>query len=375
MTDKELREIRRRFRPDKSNITNIRGCMVNENKEIISEINQQMATSSQEESEKLLAVMKKTLSGAIGTNLLDIAFSNEQVMGSAEHSLLMRLKNSELKDEEALGELFASIAESADIEGNYAILIAFDNYDVFGFSADGTKSMESEEVFSYMICCVCPLKNLNGALSFKDYDSSFHSVDATALLSAPSMGFMFPTFDDRRTNIYNALFYTRDISLGHDTFTEKIFNVQRLMPAAEQKENFDSCLKETLGDECNFEVIRSVHEEISEMIEEHKLANEEEPLKISKSKLKKVFENCGIENEKIESFGEKYDECFGDGAEINPKNIVDVKKFELSLPDVLVKVNPERRELVSTQIIGGVKYIMIRATEGVEVNGVNINIK
>lgn len=375
MTDKELREIKRRFRPDKSNITNIKGCLVNENGEIVSEINQQISTSSQEESEKLLSVMKKTLSGGLGTNLLDIAFSNEQVMSGKEHALLMRLKNSELKDSEALQTLFELIIQSVHIEGNYAILAAFDNYDVFGFSADGTKQEESEEVYSYMVCCVCPLKALNGALSFKDYDSAFHSVDASAVLGAPSLGFLFPTFDDRRSNIYNALFYTKDISLEHEEFIENVFNVEKIMPAAVQKETFDSCVKETLGEECSFDTIKAIHQEMAEIIENHKVSKEEEPLTVSKSKIKEVFEGCGIDGEKIKNFGEKFDQAFGDNAEINPKNIIDTKKFELSLPDVTIKVNPERSELVSTQIIGGIKYIMIRATEGVELNGVNIKIK
>ena len=375
MIDKELREIRRRFRPEKSNITNVKGCLVNESGEIISEINQQMSTCSQEESEKLLSVMKKTLSGGLGTNLLDISFSTQQVMDSEEHKLLMSIKNSELKDTDALSKLFTLISESVHIEGNYAILIAYDNYDVFSFSSDGTKSLDSEEVYSYMVCCVCPLKNLNGALSFKDYDSSFHSVDASALLGAPALGFLFPTFDDRRTNIYNALFYTHDISKGHDEFIEKIFNVEKFMPAAEQKETFDSCIKETLGEECNFETVRAVHEEISQMIENHKASKEEETLTVSKSNLKEIFKDCGIAEEKIENFDEKFTESFGEKAEINPKNIIDTKKFEFSLPDVSIKVNPERKELVSTQIIGGVKYIMIRATEGVELNGININIQ
>lgn len=374
MTDKELREIKRRFRPDKSNITNIKGCLVNENGEIISEINQQMSTSSQEESERLLSVMKKTLSGGLGTNLLDIAFSNEQVMNGEEHALLMRLKNSELKDGEALSALFDTIIKSVNIEGNYAILAAFDNYDVFGFSADGAKKEDSEEVYSYMVCCVCPLKAFNGALEFKDYDSAFHSVDAAAVLGAPALGFLFPTFDDRRTNIYNALFYTKDISLEHEDFLKNLFNVEKIMPAAVQKEIFDSCITETLQEECDFGTLCTMHREIAELVENHKAAKEEEPLTVSKSKIKEVFEECGIDGDKIKSFDEKFDEAFGKDAEINPKNIIDTKKFELSLPDVTIKVNPDRSELVSTQVIGGIKYIMIRAGEGVELNGVSINI-
>ena len=146
------------------------------------------------------------------------------------------------------------------------------------------------------------------------------------------------------------------------------------MSASQKKDNFDSCLKETLQDECNFEVVRSVHDQIAEMVEEHKATKQEEPLKLSKNHLKSVLEYCGVAEEKVEEFGEKFDEQFGKNAEVAPKSIVDVKKFQLNTPDISIKVNPERTDLVSTQVINGVRYIMIRANEGVEVNGVNIDI-
>ena len=61
-------------------------------------------------------------------------------------------------------------------------------------------------------------------------------------------------------------------------------------------------------------------------------------------------------------------------AEIPPANLVDTKRFEVSTPDVVVKVNPERSDLVETRIIDGTKYILIRADDNVQVNGVQIHI-
>jgi hypothetical protein len=111
------------------------------------------------------------------------------------------------------------------------------------------------------------------------------------------------------------------------------------------------------------------------MVKEHKEQKEQEPLKLSKRKLKTVLEYCGVDGEKVEKFGDRFDEEFGEGGEVAPKNIVNTKKFEVVTPDVSIKINPERTDLVSTQVINGVKYIMIRANEGVEVNGVTIDIK
>lgn len=374
MTDKELREIRRRFRPDKNNILSIKGCLVNSERVIVSQFNQPMADCSAEESEKLLAVMKKSLSGSLGTNLLDLEFSARQTIDGDEHKLLMALRSSGLKDEEALNAFYARVIESVKFEGGFAILLAYDTYDVFSYSQDGEKE-DSSEMFSYIVCSICPVKPLNAGLYYREYDRSFRSVDPYSMLAAPELGFMFPSFDNRAANLYGTMYYTRNIADVHPEFIANIFNVELPMSAAEKKDNFDSCLKETLAEECDFEVVRSVHDQIAEMVQEHKDTKQEEPLTLSKHSFKNVLEYCGIADEKVEEFGNKFDEQFGKNAEVAPKCIVDVKKFEVSTPDVTIKVNPDRTDLVSTQIINGVKYILIQASEGVEVNGVNIDIK
>lgn len=374
MTDKELREIRRRFRPDKNSILSIKGCLVNADKEIVTKFNQPMATCSNEESEKILSIMKKSLSGSLGTNLIDIDFGQKQILEGDEHKLLMALRDSKLKDENAENEFYQRVIKSTDLEDNFVILLATDAYDVFTYTKDGEKE-DSNSVFSYIICSICPVKPLNTGLYFREADSSFRAFDAHSMLSNPEIGFMFPAFDDRAANIYNALYYTRDISNIHSAFIERIFNTDLPMSAAEQKDGFDSCLKETLDEECDFEVMRSVHSQISDMVKEHKDTKQEEPLKLTKSEFTTVLECCGIDGEKVNKFGNKFEEQFGKNAEIAPKSIVDVKKFEVNTPDISIKVNPDRTDLVSTQIINGVKYILIKANEGVEVNGVNIDIK
>lgn len=374
MNEKELREIRRRFRPDKSNILKIRGCLVNSEKVIVSNFSQPMATCSQEEGEKLLAIMKKSLSGGLGTNLLDLEFGAKQTTESEEHHLLMELKKSNLENEEALMRFYQKVIESVHFEGSFVILLGADNYDVFSYSSDGEKA-DSSEMFSYFVCSVCPVKPLNAGLYFRQFDNSFRSIEEHAMLSAPELGFMFPAFDNRSANIYGTLYYTKDISNVHAEFVNNIFGLEPPMSAHGQKDEFQNCLKEALEDECDFSVVRSVHNQIAEMVEEHKNSKEEEPLRLSKQTFKTVLEYSGIDGDRVEEFGNKFEESFGKNAQITPKSIVDVKKFELTTPDVSIKVNPDRTDLVTTQTINGVKYILIRASEGVEVNGINVDIK
>ncbi len=375
MTDKDLREIRRRFRPDKNNIAYIRGCIVNSTKNIVANFSQPLATVSTEESEKLLAVMKKSLSGSLGTNLINLNFSTKQVESSEEHGLLSALRSSGLKDEESLNKFYAKVIDSVKIEGGFAILLAYDIYDVFSYSKNGDKDDVSSQMFPYIICSVCPIKPLTTGLYFKNEDNLLRSVSLQTVLGAPELGFMFPSFDNRAANIYSTLYYTNDISNVHPDFIQNMFNVDLPMSAAEQKENFGCCLKDTLIDECDLEVVKIVHEQVAELMEEHKSSKDDEPLALSKETLQTVLQYAGIEQEKVEEFGNKFDEQFGKNAEIAPKSIVDVNKFHLETADVTIKVNPERKDLVSTQIINGVKYIMIRAEGGVELNGIDIDIK
>lgn len=375
MNEKEIAEIRRRFNPQKTNITKIRGCLVNEKSEIVSEFSQPVATLMQDEAESLFAVLKKVLSGGIDKNLIDVAFSNEQVLGAEEHKRLLALRDTALSDDSAVKSLFADIISAVHIDGNYLILLACDSYDVFTYSKDGEKGEESGEMFRYFVCGVCPLKLTRPQLSFAAFDNAFHSIAANSVVSAPEIGFMFPTFDDRMGNIYNALFYAKNASVDYSGVVESLFKAEIPMPAAQQKETFGYILRETINDECNLEVMQAIHEQVNEMVEEHKESRSEEPLAVSKEDISEILRSCEVADERIESFEKTYDETFGGKTRLNPKNLVDTKQFEVHTSDVTVKVKPERCELLQTRIIDGVKYILIRADEAVEVNGVSINLE
>ena len=286
MNEKEIAELRRRFRPEKTSITHIRGCCVNENREIVSQFDQSLALLSQEESEKFLSLLRKTLSGGIGKNLVDITFTTQQVADSPEHRLLMALRSSALKDEQAVQTFFQQVIGSLSLEGNYLILLARDAYDVPYRSRDGERQ------------------------------------------------------DD----------------------------------ASAQKETFQSLLGDTLGADCSLEVVQAVQEQLCQLIQEHKECRQAEPLTLSKGAVTCVLRSCGVSDRHAESFDGKYDEAFGPDAALSPGNLVDTRQLELRTPDVTIRVSAERGDLVDTRVIDGVKYILIRADEGVQVNGVNVQI-
>lgn len=374
MNAREVSEIRRRFRADKSNITHIRGCYVNEKKEIISEFHQSMALLSQSESEELLAILKRTLSGSIGRNLVDITFDTKQVVSGDEHRLLMALRSSGLNDIDAVHTFYRRVIDSLNLESNYLILLTNDAYDVPYRAKDGEEFDEgSNEVYHYILCSICPVKATKPALSFHAHENAFRNLSPDWIISAPELGFLFPSFDERCTNLYNALYYTRNVGENYRPFVDAVFNAPILMPAKRQKETFQELLGESLEEECRCEVVRSVRDQLCALIEEHKLSKDPHPLVISKTGMKRLITGSGVSDERADTFSARYDEAFGADAALSPRNLVD-NKTEVCTADVRIQISSERSDLVETRVIDGIRYVLIRVEDSVEVNGVPIKI-
>ncbi len=375
MNEKEISELRRRFKSDKTGISRIRGAYVNEKREIISEMDQSLATLSETECDQILSVFKKTLSGKPDTNLLPIAFSTTDVMESEQHKLLSTLRETALTDNESVHAFYRKVMDNLELKGNYMILLAADSYDVFTYRKDGAKDDESTEVFRYIICAICPIQMAKPALSYYVRENCFRNIVADSMLSPPALGFIFPAFDDRTTNIYGALYYTRATDESHTELTDAIFRAGDLpMPAAEQKSTFRAVLSDAVGEDCSLSVVRAVHASLNQAMIAHKESKEPEPLYVDKYAIREILDYTGVSDERIERFEERFDEEFGQGAALAPRNLVETRRFELKTPDVVIKVNPERTDLVETRIIDGVRYVLIRADNGVEVNGVDVRI-
>lgn len=375
MNEKEIGEIRRRLRPEKNTVSHICGCYVNEKREVISMFDQPVLRMSAEETEAYLALFKRSLSGTVGKNLIGVEFATRQVAEGDEHKLLMALRDSDLHDIDAVKAFYDRVIQNLTIEGNYVILLAHDTYDVPYRAKDGQRMDDaSSEVYSYIVCSICPVKGVKPALSYDFDDSIFHNRDGGWVVSAPALGFLFPAFDNRAANLYNALYYCHDLKENHREFADAVFHAEIPMPAAAQKETFQSVLEESLAEECNYEVVQSVSDQMTRRIEEHKEDKDSDPPTVTVREMRSVLESCGVSPERAEAFEDRCGESFGADSAISPQNLVDTKQMEIRTPDVVIKVSPERSDLIETRVINGTRYILICAEEGVEVNGVNIRI-
>ena len=286
----------------------------------------------------------------------------------------MKLRDSELQDEEARAQLFQTIIGAVHFEENYLILLAHEKYDVPFKAKDGAMLDDSDHVYSYFVCAICPVKAGKETLSYETEDKAFHIRTPGYAAAMPELGFLFPAFDGRQTNLYNCLYYTRSAGDNHPELIEALFHITPPLPADEQKGSFDALLSQTLGEECSMEVVQAVQTDLRERIEVHKETKSDEPLVVSGPEVRAVLENAGVSEEKLAGFQVKFEETFGDDAALSPRNLVDSKRMQLKTPDVIIHIAPDRGDLVETRTLGGVKYIMVRAEDGVELNGVDIQI-
>ena len=375
MINKEVAELRRRFKQDRGNISIVHGCYVNTRGEIITKFSESLEMMPLDEQEKYLNLLKKAMGGSMGKTLNDIVFRTQQVVDSDEHRLLMQLRKSKLEDEELLDKLYGKIALALDLEVNYLILMAYDCYDVPYKSSDGEYQKDAGDTqHEYFVCSVCPVKETTAVLHYDSAKEIFRDRGVDWVVFPPELGFTFPAFDDRATNIYGALYYARSAVKGYDTFLNNIFNVRPFMPVNAQRDTFKDVLAETLGDACSADLVQDIHSEIHGLVQEHKEAKIPETLKLSTKQVKQIITACGVSGEKAESFEGKLSEAFGEDAEIPPQNLINDRTLEYRTPDVVIKVNPDRQDLIHARTINGIKYLLVNVSEGVEINGINVTI-
>ena len=375
MNEKEIAELRRRLKPEKNAITHIVGCFVNDHGEIVSQFDQPLALMPQQETEELLSILRRTLSGALNKNLLNISFETQQVVKSEEHELLMRLRDSSLQDAEAVQTFFSRVTTSLHLETAYMILLAQDTYDVpYRGKDDLPLEDASDIVYTYLLCSICPVKTTKPALSYYIAENKFYNRTIDWVLSPPAIGFLFPAFTDRCADLYHALYYTKNTSENYDDLVDALFHRPLPMPADTQKETFDTLLQESLGEDCSFELVQAIHETVSAQVEAHKEAKIPEPLVLQKEDVRELLTECGATEKHVEAFCEKYEEAFGEETGLCAQNVIDTKQFQLATPNVSIKVNPARSDLIQTRILDGARYLLVRIEEGVEVNGIPVQI-
>ncbi len=373
MNKKEIAEIKKQFTQENCAITRICSCYVNGEKEIISNTKDAFLSLPEEDEFKYFDIFKHTLSGTIGKNLINMDFPLEQEKEGGTQHFLWQLRESELKDDDLVNQMYQRIIGSYDHVGNYYIILIFAAYDIPGRAKDGSEMFDtSEHVYNHILCSICPVALTKPGLGYNHETGRIENRIRDWVVQPPATGFLFPAFNDRDADIHSLLYYTKNPEQLQPGFIDEIVGTAQPLSAGNQKETFNTIITDTLGEDCGYEVVRTIHETLNEMIEETK--EEPEPLTLSKNEVKNLFEQSGVPNERIQIFEKEFADIAGDEhTTFIASNIANVRKFNIETPDVVIKVNPERSDLVETREIDGRQCLIIPIDDHIEVNGVSVH--
>ena len=285
---------------------------------------------------------------------------------------LYKVRDSELKDEFVLDEFYDKVIKNYYYPGNYLILLIHQVYDIPGKTSDGIDMEDaSDEVYNYILCSICPVTLSKPGLGYVEESHEFHNQEQFHMVDVPDIGFLFPAFNDRSEDGDKLLFYTKNANDFPQMFLETVLGCEIPLPAGDQKETFQTLVTETLGEDCDYETVKNIHENLNEMIAENK--GNPEPAVLDKTSARQLLEKSGVSDEKLETFEEHFEQTAGENGKLLAANVAETRKFEVKTPDVVIKVNPERTDLVETMMIEGRQCLVIQIDEHLEVNGITVN--
>ncbi|MBR1931356.1 MAG: DUF4317 domain-containing protein [Lachnospiraceae bacterium] len=371
MTKQEIGEIKKLFTQKNCSITRICGCYVDGEKNKKTELKQAFLSLPEEEMFKYFEILRKNLSGTLGKNLLTLEFPLDTEGEGTNHDFLLRLRDSKLKDDSLLEEFYDRIIDTYEYVGNYLILLVHDVYDVPGRTLDGLEMEDaSDEVYEYILACICPVNLSKPGLSYNAEENTFQNRIRDWVVGLPEQGFLFPAFNDRSADIHSTLYYSKDAEDLKEDFVANLLGCPLPLSAGTQKETFHALVEETLGETCDIEIVKNIHDKLTEMVEEHK--EEPEPLVLNKNEVKTLLAGSGVSNEKLEEFDRHYEETAGEDTPLLVSNVMNTRTFEVKTPDVVIKVNPDRTDLIETKTIDDRKCLVVALDGNVEVNGITV---
>ncbi len=434
LRNKDILELKRRFKKDACTFTKMCGCYVDANKNKVVELSETFLNLEDEEFYKYLEIAKKALSGTIGNNLLELKFDDKEKESGGKQQYLLGLRESGLKNPELLSHLYDMIIENYDYVGNYLILIFHDAYDVITKTNDDLKIDESEEVFQYLLCAICPVNLSKPGLGYREDENRIGVRIQDWVVGVPDIGFMFPSFIDRSTDIHSLTYYVRDAKDSHKDFVEAALGCIAKRTATEEQNAFSSIVKTAIAPviEKSDEMLIEIQENLNDLVEEHEAAMEDliivepEEFTLNTDIIKDVLSKSEIPDATVTAIQESFSEEFSDKPPVI-KNLVNEKELEknnkakkeiklleevallkqelndtkqeniekseqietlvsMEAPldeekakdwaEVFLRMKPDKAEQVKSETIDGQKYVLIpiEEDEQVNLNGVSTNI-
>ncbi|MDF2804446.1 MAG: hypothetical protein K0S61_4351 [Anaerocolumna sp.] len=315
MNKKEIFEIKSRLKKTGCTFTKMCGCYVNSEKEIVLKLNETFLNLEEDEFYKYLDIAKKTLSGTLGDNLLELAFPLEEEKQGGKQQFLMGLRESKLKNEELSETFYQLIIDNYDYAGNYLILVFHDAYDVMTKTSDNRRVDESEEVYEYLIAAICPVALTKPGLGYLEDENKIGPRKRDWVVGAPENGFIFPAFTDRSTDIHSVMFYEKNPIEPHKELMELVLGCPVKATAAEKKNIFQNIIKNTIADsEKSTKIFSDIQESLGQLAEEQAATSEysDNSMILTNETVQEILVETGLTEDLISKIETAYTESFSE---------------------------------------------------------------
>lgn len=368
MKKKEISEIKKIFTPANCCLTRICSCYVDAEKNKRAELKEAFLSLPDEETFKYFNIFRGALSGAVAKNLINLEFTKESEEEGGAHELLLALREEGLQNEYLLNEFYDKVIENYDYNENYYIVLVHGIYDVPGRSSDGMDMYDASDfVYEFIQCAICPVKLTKGALSYNTDKNAVEARKRDWIVEAPDTGFLFPAFNDRQTDIHATLLYAKkpDDYFSYRKVITEVLGANEPLVAGSQEYAFKKMTEDIFKDNCNFESVKGIYEDILDLVNEA----DGEPAVIDLERAKKIWESNGADQKELDEFEGIDNDSF---PELTATNVINTKSFKIKTDGLEIKVNPDYTHRVECRMIDGRPCVVMAVSDHLEVNGITV---
>lgn len=377
MNKREIAEIKRRFKKESCTFTKIAGCYVNSDKAKVTSFRNTFLNLEEDEFYKYLEIANKALSGKPGNNLIELPFPLDAEAEGGAQALLMELRKTRLEDDDVLNRFYDRVIESYDKVENYIILLFHDAYDVPVKTSDNLALDDSEEVYEYIICAICPVDLSKPGLGYQEDENRIGAMKRNWVVGATESAFTFPCFTDRSTDLHAVMCYTKDAKMPHTELWEEVLSCKAVYTATQKKTAFNNIVTESLGDPTDDDVIDTVidvQSHINSFVEQQKeVLEKDQPVLMEKEDLTPILENSGIEepiaNQIVEKCNSFFEEDFPTAEDILDTKVLKDNSLRMEkneLQEQVVELHHKLREAGITDEEGNEVSVIVKVPDDKE---------
>ncbi|MCQ2470181.1 MAG: DUF4317 domain-containing protein [Ruminococcus sp.] len=318
--------------------------------------------------------LKKVLNTNVGKAFVEYEFPNEAYDEGQPQYILYNLLKTELKDDLACEDFLNHIANNMAYEGPYAVITSYCCYTIRKKDKNDEFADEGQdELYRYLLTAICPVNTSKDGFVFDSSNNEITKKMNTELIisKAPSDGFLYPVFSNRSTDINHVMYYSKSANKPNISVVENVLGCTFVMSAESEKTSFQSILKNVVGDDLDYMLIKTVNEKIQEVVEENK--DETDKVVIDNGTLKDILSDIGVPEERVQMVEPVYEKVCG-SAPLTAANLVETKTV-LTSPGITVNIKPSAADKVRTSVVEGRRCLLIDIDDPtIEINGLPVTL-